>query len=154
MDYYLCIRGSVQKFDELACKVALEGGTLNLAVLSLSGVFFQYSFYFGAAIVSFGSVVTTICFSIMAWFYSKLLGISVETAKRIEDELLPESWGSCKEKMGKKLTQNLDDYCRIFGSRLAGTQTWKVVLSEFIVLLFIGLILFFFYLSKMLLPTV
>jgi hypothetical protein len=140
MDYYVCIRESIQKFESLACKIAIEGGTLNLAMLSLSGVFFRYSFYLAAVIISFGSIFTTVSFGVMARFYSKMLGISVKTAKKIEDEIFPESWNSCEE-MGKKFTQNLDD-CKLFGTKLAGDQTWKVILLEFIVLFGLGLVLF------------
>ena len=144
MDYYICIRETIQKFEQLAAKIAIEGGTLNLAILSLSGVFFRYSFYLAALIVSFGSIFTTISLAVMARFYSKMLGISVKTAKKIEDEIFPETWNSCEE-MGKKFTQNLDD-CKLFGTKLAGEQTWKVILLEFVVLLLMGHVLFFFYL--------
>lgn len=142
----MCIRNTVQKFEELACKVAIEGGTMNVALLSLSGIFFQYSFYLAATLVSFGSMFTTICFIIMTSFYSKLLEISVETAKKMEDDIFPKAWDSTQKEMGKKLTHNLDEYGKILGMRLAGKHTWKVVLSVFIGLFTVGAILFFVYL--------
>ena len=151
MDYYVCIRNTIQKFDELASKVAIEGGTLNLGVLSLSGVFFRYSFFEAAMVACLGSIATTIIFGLMAMFYSKLLGISVETAKKMEDEIFPQGWNAGAE--GKKLTYNLDKLGTLLGIKLAGKHTWKVVIAEFVVLLFLEIALFIFYVLHLLPPT-
>jgi hypothetical protein len=156
INYYVCVRNTVQKFEELACKVAIEGGTLNLTLLSLSGVLYGYSFPLAALLVSAGSISTSICFGFMARFYSKLLEVSVDTAKNLEDEIFPPAWASnlAKNEMGKKLTYNLDDFGRILGKRLAGKHTWKVVLLEFGVLFSMGLLLLIFYLRLFLFPPV
>lgn len=157
MNYYICVRGTIQKFEELACKVAIEGGTLNLTVLSLSGVLYGYSFSLAALLVSFGSIFTSICFGFMARFYSKLLEVSVDTSKKLEDEILPSAWSSVENKMGKKLmgeklTHNLDDFGTIFGMRFAGKHTWIVILLEFVVLSIMGLALLIFYLWSFFAP--
>ena len=143
MDYYVCIRNTIQKFEELACKVAIEGGTLNVALLSLSGVFFRYSFLDAAKVACIGSMATTGIFMWMAMFYSKLLGISVETAKKMEDDIFPRAWNAGKE--GKKLTYNLDELGTLLGFKLAGKHTWKVVLLGFFGLLILGGFLLFIY---------
>jgi len=98
---------------------------------------------------------TSICLGFLAWFYSKLLAVSVDTAKNLEDEIFPPAWNSdlAKNKIGKKLSHNLDDFGRILGNRLAGKHTWKVVLLEFGVLFFMGLALCIFYLRLFLFPT-
>lgn len=154
MDYYVSIRNSIQKFEELACKVVIEGGTLNLALLSLSGIFFRYSLCEVAKIVCLGSMVTTFCFGLMAWFYLKLLGISVETAKKMEDEIFPSAWNPSKGKEGKKLTYNLDQFCTFCGWKVAGKRTWIVVLLEFGVIFCLGLFLLIVYSSCCQLPPI
>lgn len=126
-----------------------------MALLSLSGALFGYAFPLAALLVSFGSMSTSICLGFLAWFYSKLLAVSVDTAKNLEDEIFPPAWNSdlAKNKIGKKLSHNLDDFGRILGKRLAGKHTWKVVLLEFGVLFFMGLALCIFYLRLFLFPT-
>lgn len=156
MDYYVCIRNTIQKFEDLASKVVIEGGTLNLALLSLSGIFFRYSFRVAAIIVCLGSIVTTFCFGLMAWFYLRLLGISVETAKKMEDEIFPPAWNPSEEEEGKKLTYNLDQFCTIRKWRVAGKRTWIVVLLEFGIIFSLGLFLilvYLFYAPHLLPPT-
>jgi hypothetical protein len=156
MNYYICVRNAIQKFEELACKVAIEGGTLNLTLLSLSGVLFGYSLPLAALLISFGSIFTSISLGFLAWFYSKLLAVSVETAKNLEDDIFPPTWNSNlkEKKMGKMLAHNLDDFVTIFGKRLAGKYTWKVFRLEFGILVSMGLFLFFFYLWPFLFPPI
>ena len=149
MDYYICVRNTIQKFDELVCKVAIEGGTFSLALLSLSGIFFRESFCLAAMIIAFGSMSTSFCFGVMATFYSKLLGVSVEIAKGIEDEIFPATWNPTEEDVGKKLTYSIDMHGKLFGKRLAGKNTWKVIILEFGILFAMGIILFFFYVSQL-----
>jgi hypothetical protein len=143
MNYYVCIRESIQKFDELLFRIAVEGGTFSLALLSLSGIFFSNSFFLAALIVTLGSILTTFCFSIMAWFYSKLLGEAVNKAQQIEKELLNNESG---------LTCSIENNVKFFGRKVAGVHTWKVVMLEFVVLFLMALILFFFYLWQFFIP--
>lgn len=127
-----------------------------MALLSLSGVLFRYASPLAALFVSFGSMSTSICLGFLAWFYSKLLAVSVDTAKNLEDEIFPPAWNSNlpKNKIGKKLSHNIDDFGRILGKRLAGKHTWIVVLLEFGVLLFMGLALFISYLWLLPFPSI
>jgi len=136
--------------------VAIEGGTLNLALLSLSGALFRYAFPFAALLISVGSIATSICFGFLTWFYSKLLAVSVDTAKNLEDEIFPRTWNSnlAENKIGKKLSHNLDDFGRILRRRLAGENTWIVVLLEFVVLFLMGLAMFIYLLFLLLSPPV
>jgi hypothetical protein len=136
LTYYVSIRESISKFDDLLFRIAVEGGTLSIGLLSLSGIFFQEKFLFAAGIVSIGSIVTTLCFSFMAWFYSQLLGKAAETAKKIEKQLF------CHN---ESITCLIDDEVKFGGRKLAGGGTWLVVMGEFILLLVLAIALLIFY---------
>lgn len=148
MNYYTLVRQNIQKFDELVTKIAIEGTAFNVGLLVLSGVFFDQAFYIAAVIICAGSAAITFCLILMTLLYTKLLEISVEIAKELEDEILPESWSSNGKEYGKKLTRGLDEFGKICGKKVAGKHTWKVMLSIFLPLLFFSGILMILYLSR------
>jgi hypothetical protein len=78
-----------------------------------------------AEIILLGDIIFTIALAFASVFYSLILGKAVKTASKLEDDL----FGNDKNTTEWKLTRHINTI------RIAGEQTWMVMLSIFIPIL-------------------
>ncbi len=125
--YWITVRGTIQKFDDILTKLSFQGLTLLAGALSVTGYLFLQRLMLIAMLVSGGIILVGITLAFHTWLYFRLLEKAVETAIQIEDEMFPSAPREVK------LTANL--------KKVPGKKSFPILIFVHVAIIIIAAIL-------------
>lgn len=87
--YWVTVRNTIQKFDDILTRLSFQGLTILAGALSLTGYLFMQRITLVAMLICISIITVSLTLASHTWLYFRLLEKAVQTAMIVEDELFP-----------------------------------------------------------------